>query len=164
MADPRRASTRRAVLSYDQLKQLINWPDLLVKDYQGIIQDFAFTADEIDALEIIVLENKEDIEELQEAVQDLQERVDALEYKVFSFVEATTSITTGPFEIIDCSNASKIEVTLDPDALDLDEVHIARSNARVDIVGTVNGKTNITLNVKGFSVHLIKNPTGWLQI
>ena len=57
MADPRRVSTRRAILSYDQYKDLyksigIVMPDLLVKDYQGILQDFVFTSDEIDALEI----------------------------------------------------------------------------------------------------------------
>ena len=55
MADPRRVSTRRAVLSYDRLKQLTEmagaeWPDLLIKDYQGIIQDFISNADSIDEM------------------------------------------------------------------------------------------------------------------
>ena len=42
----------------------------------------------------------------------------------------------------------------------------ADNSGVVDIIGTVNGKTNITLNVKGYSVHLIKQITGsgWLQI
>lgn len=92
--------------------------------------------------------------------------IDALEAIQFDLVETGTSLTTGPFRIIDCNNTSKIEITLDPSASPKDEVHIARSGARVDIIGTVNGKTNITLNVKGFSVHLIKQITGsgWLQI
>lgn len=61
MADPRRTSTRRAVLSYSQLKELTDWPDLLLKDYQGILQDFVFTANEIDGLEDQVEQNSEDI-------------------------------------------------------------------------------------------------------
>ena len=66
MLPPRRTSTRRAVLSYDQYKDLykeskpsIVLPNLLVKDYQGILQDFIFTSDEIDSLELRVIENEE---------------------------------------------------------------------------------------------------------
>ena len=44
-----------------------NWTDLMVKDYQGILQDFAFTADEVDGLEVIVFENSSDIVELQDS-------------------------------------------------------------------------------------------------
>ena len=56
MTDSRRTSTRRAVLSYDQYKDLydsikIALPDLLVKDYQGILQDFIFISDEVDDVE-----------------------------------------------------------------------------------------------------------------
>ena len=68
MADPRRISTRRAVLSYSQIKELNpTFPDLMVKDYQGILQDFSFNADELDLLEVIVLENSGDIVELQDS-------------------------------------------------------------------------------------------------
>ena len=67
MADPRSTSTRRAVLGYDQLKQLFksggfNAPDILVKDYQGIIQDFVFLADTADTFEIKINENADAIE------------------------------------------------------------------------------------------------------
>ena len=67
MATPRNAVTRRAVLSYSQLKSLAQWPDLLVKDYQGILQDSVYIAGEVDSLEIIIIENKEDIIELQDS-------------------------------------------------------------------------------------------------
>jgi hypothetical protein len=68
MADPRRISTRRAVLSYSQIRDMNpNWTDLMVKDYQGILQDFAFTSDEVDGLEVIVIENSSDIVELQDS-------------------------------------------------------------------------------------------------
>ena len=93
-------------------------------------------------------------------------RINSLELKQFELVETSIAITTTPFEIIDCINTTKIDITLDPNAIGADEVHIARSNGVVDIIGIVNGKTNIRLNVKGFSVHLIKQITGngWLQI
>ncbi len=93
-------------------------------------------------------------------------RINSLELKQFELIETSIALTTSPFEIIDCTNTDKIDITLDPNAIGADEVHIARSDATVDIIGTVNGKTNIRLNVKGFSVHLIKQITGsgWLQI
>ena len=67
MADPRRTSTRRAVLGYDQLKNLtkdagFEWPNLLIKDYQGIIQDFVFLADSDDSLEIRIFDNEGNIQ------------------------------------------------------------------------------------------------------
>ena len=56
MVDTRRTATRRAILSYDQYKDLyksinIVLPDLLVKDYQGILQDFISNADGIEELQ-----------------------------------------------------------------------------------------------------------------
>ena len=62
MANPRSVSTRRAVLSYDHLKELTSFPDLMLKDYQGILADFVFTSDEIDDLEVKVTQNTDDIE------------------------------------------------------------------------------------------------------
>lgn len=62
MATPRSTSTRRAVLSYDHLKELTNFPDLMLKDYQGILADFIFTSDEIDGLELRVIVNDENIQ------------------------------------------------------------------------------------------------------
>jgi len=93
-------------------------------------------------------------------------RINSLELKQFRLTETAVALTTSPFEIIDCINTSPIPITLDPNAIGADEVHIARSDASVDIIGIVNGKTNIRLNVKNFSVHLIKQITGqgWLQI
>lgn len=121
---------------------MVDWPDLMIKDYQGILQDFAFTADEIDALELRVIENEEDI-------VDLQLRVAALEYRVYENVSITTDFTTEEFQIVLCKNTSNIEVILKPDAKDGDEVSVIRTNAQVKVIGTVNNKTNLTLNIKG---------------
>lgn len=154
MAIPRRTSTRRAVLSYDQYKDLykgigIIMPDLLVKDYQGILQDFVYTSDEIDGLEVRVAENEEDIVELKIDVIDLQLRVAALEYRVYENVSTTVNLTTQEFQIILCKNTSFIEITLKTDPIDGDEISVIRTNAQVKVIGTINGKSNLTLNVKG---------------
>jgi len=67
MAEPRRTSTRRAALSYDQLKRITKksgneWPDLLINDYSGILQDAIARADDADELEIKINQNTDDIE------------------------------------------------------------------------------------------------------
>lgn len=156
MADPRSTSTRRAVLGYDQLKDLykeaqpsIVLPDLLIKDYQGIFQDFIFTSDEIDFIDARVTKNEADIVELQDDVIDLQLRVAALEYRVYENVSITSDFTTKEFQIVLCKNTSSIEVTLKADPVDGDEVSVIRTNATVKVIGTINEKTNLILNIKG---------------
>lgn len=154
MADPRSTSTRRAVLSYDHYKDLwksagIILPDLLVKDYQGILQDFIFTSDEIDLIDVRITINEADIAELQEDVIDLQLRVAALEYRAYENISTTTNLTAEEFQIILCKNTSPIEITLKTDPIDGDEISVIRTNATVKVIGTINGKTNLTLNIKG---------------
>ena len=93
MAEPRRTSTRRAVLSYDQYNDLykqaspsIKLPDLLIKDYQGIFQDFVFTSNEIDLIDVRVTINEAAITDLQDShypnlssqVQFLQQQINGL--------------------------------------------------------------------------------------
>ena len=111
-------------------------------------------------------EAKENITASSSRVSRNAGRINSLELKTFELVETSVGLTTKEFEIIDCINTGSIEIILDPEAIGEDEVLIARSGARVRIIGVVNGKTNIDLNVKGFSVHLIKQITGngWLQI
>ena len=105
MAAPRGTITRRAVLSYSQLRELSGFPDLLLKDYQGILQDSVYIAGEVDSLEVIIIENKEDIIELQDShypnvstqLQFLQQQINGLpEFTVDTtgFTTDTTLITT----------------------------------------------------------------------
>jgi hypothetical protein len=156
MAEPRHTLTRRAILSYDRYKSLykeavpsITLPDLLVKDYQGIFQDFVFTVGEIDNLEVRVEKNEQDIIEIKEDIVDLQLRVAALEYRVYKNVSTTISLTTEEFQIILCKNTSPIEITLKTDPIDGDEISVIRANGSVKVIGTINGKVNLTLNIKG---------------
>ena len=162
MADPRKASTRRAVLSYDQLKRLTDeagftWPDLLIKDYQGIIQDFIFLADSEDALEIRIEQNETDIE-------DLQGRVEVLESKVFRTVSTVDSLTALSFQVILCNNSIPIEIVLNPDAVKDDMIHVMRKNDEVEVIGLVNGLIDRTINVLNYSELYIYDGEEWSTI
>ena len=162
MADPRRVSTRRAVLSYDQLKQLtkeagFQWPDLLVKDYQGIIQDFIFTAEEIDDLELRVIQNEEDI-------LDLQGRVTILEYKSTKVINTTVGLTTEGYQTIICRNTSPITIILELSPVDDTEVNIKRRGEEVTVIGLINGTADRVLNVPQWSMKLVFDGTDWSTI
>ncbi|HHZ71043.1 MAG TPA: hypothetical protein EYN67_08420 [Flavobacteriales bacterium] len=74
MADPRQASTRRAALGYDQLKRMTKesgneWPTLLIKDYQGILQDFIFLANDADEIDEKITQNTSDISTNADGIQ-----------------------------------------------------------------------------------------------
>lgn len=157
MTDPRRVSTRRAVLSYSQVKQLTQWPDLLVKDYQGILQDFAYLADETDALELRVEINEADIDELQQKVEDLEART-------LRVISTTLSLVAESFKIVLCNNSTPITITLNPDAVKDDMIHVMRKNASVDVIGTINGLTDRTINVVNYSELYIYDGSEWSTI
>jgi hypothetical protein len=146
------------------VKELTAWPDLLLKDYQGILQDTSFLSDEIDAIEARVIQNEADILELQADVVDLQLRVAALEYRAYEIVQTTTSLTTGPFETIICKNTALINITLDPDAKENDEVNIKRRGAEINVIGLIDGLTNITINANLYSMKLVFDGADWSEI
>jgi hypothetical protein len=171
VADPRRTSSRRAALSYDQLKRLTDeagfrWPDLLIKDYQGIIQDTTFLSDEVDDLELRVVQNEEDIEVLQAEVLDLQERVEDLEYRVFETILTTASLTAEEFQTIICRNTSPIEILLKTLPLKDDEINIKRKPeaASVKVIGEIDGETFKVLNVRNYSMKLVFDGIEWSEI
>lgn len=162
MADPTLSKTRRAVLGYDHLKRLFKQggfdaPDLFVKDYQGIGQDFALLANGSDSLEERVLQN-----EL--AIADLDERVTLLEERVFDRITTVTNMVTDGFQIIKCINTSGITVILNPSAKQGEEVHIKRRGADVLVVGTIDGLENINININRYSMHLVRMGDEWIEI
>ena len=105
--------------------------------------------DFIASLEVRVEKNEQDIIKIKEDVIDLQLRVAALEYRAYENVSTTTSLTTNEFQIILCKNTSPIEITLKTDPIDGDEISVIRTNATVKVIGSINEKSNLTLNVKG---------------
>ena len=61
-------------------------------------------------------------------------------------------------------NTSSINVTLDPDVLEEDTVHIKRTDAVVEVIGVIDGLADRTINIKLYSLHLVFNGTDWSQI
>jgi len=91
-------------------------------------------------------------------------RINSLELKEFEIIITTSSLTTFTNQIIICKNTVSINITLDPEAIEGDEVHIKRSSDIVEVIGQVDGLTNLTINVPLFSLHLVFNGTDWSQI
>lgn len=173
---PLSVASNRAVLSYDRLKRLTTesgatWPDLLIKDYQGILQDTITISNEVGEANEQVEINRKNIEELQAAVIELQERltivesdIEALQAKELKTYITNANYTAKPYQVILCTNTTLIDITLN-DEPEVDElVHIKRTDAEVNILGTIDGVTDWTLNVKGYSMYLIFNGTDWSAI
>ena len=91
-------------------------------------------------------------------------KINALEKTTFDIVITNSNYTTGPQEIVVCNNTSPIDVTLDPNPVEGDQVHIKRSDAAVNVIGAIDGITNRKINIKYFSLFLVFNGTDWSQI
>ena len=92
-------------------------------------------------------------------------RINSIELKEFEIVTTTTDITTEEYQIIICKNTSSIiNVTLDPNAIKDDEVHIKRRESTVNVVGSIDGFTNKIINIKNYSMHLVYDGTDWSEI
>jgi hypothetical protein len=91
-------------------------------------------------------------------------RINSIELKEFEIVTTTNSLTTSEYQIIICKNSQEINVTLDPNALKDDEVHIKRRGAAVNVVGLIDGFTNKKINVKNYSMHLVFDGADWNEI
>ena len=140
MADPRSTISRRAALSNERLKELtaksgFRWPDLLINDYQGIIQDSTFLADEIDDLELVVIDNTKRISNLEFRMDGVEARLDDLEARIFKTVIIDSDYLALPFQVVLCDNDSPIEVTLITSAVKDDMIHVMRKNEQVTTLG-----------------------------
>ena len=91
-------------------------------------------------------------------------RINSLEIKEFEIASTTSDITAKEFQIIICKNTSSINVTLDPKAIENDEVHIKRRGEEVIVIGSIDGFTNKTINVLNYSMHLVYDGVDWSEI
>ena len=87
-----------------------------------------------------------------------------IEFKAFVIVNTTESLTTTRNQIIICKNTVPINITLNPDAVIFEEVHIKRRGAEVNVIGTIDGLTDITLNIESWSTHLVFDGLDWSVI
>jgi|TARA_R110000744_G_scaffold121908_3_gene226762 hypothetical protein len=91
-------------------------------------------------------------------------RINSLELRQFEIVNTINSLTTKDYQVIICKNAVPISITLDPQAIEADEVHIKRRGVSVEVIGTIDGFTNKTISSLNYSMHLIFDGTDWSEI
>lgn len=93
-------------------------------------------------------------------------RIDGLEFIRFRIVEVTEDYTASPFEIVICNNVIPITVTLEPNAVDEDQIHVKRKPlaAEVTVSGSIDGETERTINVPNWSDFYVFSNLEWAVI
>lgn len=91
-------------------------------------------------------------------------KINALEKAGFDIEIITADFTTSRNQIIICNNTSKINVTLDTNAIEEDQVHIKRTDGAIDVIGNIDGKSLKRINIKYYSMHLVFNGSSWNEI
>lgn len=91
-------------------------------------------------------------------------KINSLELKTFEIVNTTVGLTTSRNQILICKNVGSINITLDPDAIADDEVHIKRRGGEINIIGTIDGLTDRTINIPRWSDHLVFDGIDWSVI
>ena len=109
-------------------------------------------------------EAKENITASSSRVSRNAARLNSLELKEFEIVKTTTSLTTEEFQIIICKNQSPIIITLDPQAIENDEVHIKRRAGEIKVIGSIDGLEFKIINIKNYNMHLVFDGTDWSEI
>jgi len=119
---------------------------------------------ESNTLIVDVDDTKQDVTASNSRVSRNAARINSIELKEFEIVNTTVGVTTEEFQVIICKNVSSIPVTLDPQAIKDDEVHIKRRGGPIDVIGSIDGFTNKTINVLNYSMHLIFDGVDWSEI
>jgi len=79
-------------------------------------------------------------------------------------VPTTTSSGVKAFETHICKNTAPITKTLDVNALEGDIVTIKRRDAKVTIIGTINGRTDLVINRKQSAPKLAFDGFDWSTV
>jgi len=90
--------------------------------------------------------------------------INSIELKEFEIINTTVGLTTSRNQILICKNSNPIEITLDTQAIEGDEVHIKRRNAKVNVLGSIDGVTNKVINIKNYSMHVVFDGLDWSEI
>ena len=88
-------------------------------------------------------------------------RINSVELRQFEIVKPVADTTTEPYQILICKNTSPITVTLDPNAIEDDEVHIKRRGESITVVGVIDGVSDRVINVLNWNAHYIFDGTDW---
>jgi len=97
-------------------------------------------------------------------VNQLLARVAELEKRREVLVSTSIALTANAFETIECTNTSLVPITLDPNAVKNDFINVIRTGGPVDLIGPINDRTNLRINVKEFSVKVMFNGTQWRRV
>ena len=108
--------------------------------------------------------SQQDISSTSSRVSRNAARINSVELKEFEIINTTVGLTTEEFQIIICKNTTEINITLDPQAIENDEVHIKRRDGVVNVIGSIDGFTNKTINILNYSMHLVFDGTDWSEI
>jgi hypothetical protein len=91
-------------------------------------------------------------------------RINSLELKEFEILTTLIDLTTDRNQIILCKNVAPITITLDPQAVAEDEVHIKRRGDTVTVIGLIDGLNDQVINVLNWSSHYVFDGTDWSSI
>ena len=108
--------------------------------------------------------SQQDINSTSSRVSRNAARINSVELKEFEIINTTVGLTAEEFQIIICKNTTEINITLDPQAIENDEVHIKRRGGVVNVIGSIDGFTNKTINILNYSMHLVFDGTDWSEI
>ena len=111
-----------------------------------------------------VEESKNNITSSSSRVSRNAARINSLELRQFEIVNTISDLTTRDYQVIICKNTVPISITLDPQAVEDDEVHIKRRGVSIEVIGSIDGLTNKTINLLNYSMHLIFDGTDWSEI
>jgi len=94
-------------------------------------------------------------------------KIDALEFIRFRVVpNVTADYTAAPFEIVECNNTVPITITLEPNAILDDQIHVKRKqdSAKITVVGPIDGDLSRVINIKKWSDFYVFGSTEWMVI
>jgi len=93
-------------------------------------------------------------------------KIDALEFIKFRVVEVTADYTAAPFEIVICNNVVPIIVTLEPNAILDDQIHVKRKPlaAEVTVTAPIDNDDGRIINVANHSDFYVFGETEWAVI
>lgn len=112
----------------------------------------------------IVEDSQQNITSTSSRVSRNAARINSLELKEFEILTTTGDLTTDRNQIILCKNIAPITITLDPQAVSEDEVHIKRRGEEVAVIGLIDGSNDQIINVLNWSSHYVFDGTDWSSI
>ena len=135
------------------------------RDYLRQIETILFqlwnrTGGDIDVIE----DNQQDLISASSRVSRNAARINSLELKEFEILTTTIDLTTDRNQIILCKNITPIIITLDPQAVAEDEVHVKRRGESITVVGLIDGSNDQVINVLNWSAHYVFDGTDWSSI